>query len=58
MLMINETTVRGAWVWMAACLLLLGLGTAGCGSARLWQKPYTNPETADGENPFVRVTIP
>ncbi len=54
---IDETKVRSAWVWMAACLILLALGTAGCGS-KLWQKPYTSPENADGENPFVRVKIP
>ena len=54
---VDETKVRGAWVWVAAWLILLALGTAGCGS-KLWQKPYTSPESADGENPFVRVKIP
>jgi len=58
LIMIDETTVRGAWVWMAVCLLLLGLGTAGCGSARPWQKPYTAPEDIGGDSPFVRVRIP
>ncbi|MBI5591145.1 MAG: type II secretion system secretin GspD [Deltaproteobacteria bacterium] len=56
--MIDETKVRSAWVWMAACLLLLGLGTAGCGSGKLWQKPYTTPETSEVENPFVRAKVP
>jgi len=58
MLMTYQTTVRGAWVRMAACLLLLGLGTAGCGSAKIWQKPYTAPEDTGGDSPFVRVKIP
>ncbi|MFH0994554.1 MAG: type II secretion system secretin GspD [Pseudomonadota bacterium] len=56
--MTDQTTIRGKRFWTAACLVLLVLGTAGCGSGRLWQKPYTTPESADGENPFVRVKIP
>lgn len=54
---VDETKVRSSWILMAACLILLALGTAGCGS-KLWQKPYTSPENTDGENPFVRVKIP
>ncbi len=58
MLMTDQTTVRGKRVWTVACLVLLALGTAGCSSGTLWQKPYNSPEVSEGENPFLRVKIP
>ena len=57
-LMIDQTIIRGKRVWVLACLVLLVLGTAGCGPGMLLQKPYTSPEESVGENPFVRVKIP
>jgi general secretion pathway protein D len=39
-------------------MALLVLGASGCGSGKLWQKPYTSPETSGDENPFLRVKIP
>jgi general secretion pathway protein D len=56
--MTDQTTVRGKRVWTLACLVLLVLGTAGCGPEMLSQKPYTPPEEAEGLSPFVRVRIP
>ena len=56
--MTDQTTVRGIKSWIAICLALLVMGTAGCSSGKLWQKPYTSPEVSDGENPFVRVRVP
>ncbi|MDO9110948.1 MAG: hypothetical protein Q7U40_09855, partial [Desulfatirhabdiaceae bacterium] len=56
--MTDQTTICGNRFWAAAFLALLLLGTAGCGSGRLWQKPYSSPEASTGENPFLRVKIP
>ena len=56
--MTDHTTIRGNRVWAAVFMALLILGAAGCGSGRLWQKPYISPETSGGENPFLRVRIP
>ncbi len=57
-LMTDQATVRGIKSWIAICLALLVMGTAGCSSGKLWQKPYTSPEVTEGENPFVRVRVP
>lgn len=56
--MTDHTTIRGNRVWAAVFMALLVLGASGCGPGRLWQKPYTSPETSGGENPFLRVKIP
>jgi general secretion pathway protein D len=56
--MTDQTIVRGKRVWTVACLVLLALGAAGCSSGTQWLKPYNSPEVSEGENPFLRVTIP
>ena len=55
--MSEETAVRGTCVWIVSCLLFLALGLSGCGG-KLWQKPYTSPESPEEANPFIRVKIP
>ncbi len=56
--MTDQAVIRGKKTWVFACLILLVLGTAGCGPGMLLQKPYTAPEDSEGESPFVRVKVP
>lgn len=56
--MLIQLTLRSKKAMCAAFLSLLVMGTGGCGSGVINQKPYSPPEEAGGENPFVRVKIP